>query len=399
VINVALRDLGFRALPGLDPDEMDRNLAAGATLPSVFYTDPSIAALEDELIFRPSWQIVGIEPELRNVGDYFTTDISGYGFAVPIVVLRDEEMALRAFVNVCRHRAHAVAVGCGNRKALQCTYHGWVYGLNGCLRAVPRSGEGGLPPFEQLGLLPLPVDSWKGYILVSLKGEESLADALGELPAVLEAEGFDFPFAQENVEADFAYTRLVIRYGGPSNWKAMNENNIECYHCPTTHTHSFSEMFKVDPAHYLHREFDRGVYHTSYFQDSVADSLGLTDRSERPHYQFYYLWPNMYMEGGLSQAGNGSSFLRLWPDGVHAWAGETVRYPVPGDEGVEPKVAAQIAEWNRMTGEEDREAAARVQAGHKSGMYTWGYTLRESERNMRHFYALVWRALEPAFRA
>ena len=129
----------------------------------------------------------------------------------------------------------------------------------------------------------------------------------------------------------------------------MNENNIECYHCPTTHTHSFSEMYKVDPAHYLHREFDRGVYHTSYFQDSVADDLGITDREGRPHYQFYYLWPNMYIEGGLSQQGSGPNFMRLWPDGVHAWEGETVRYEVPGDDDIDPEVAAQLAEWNRMT--------------------------------------------------
>jgi phenylpropionate dioxygenase-like ring-hydroxylating dioxygenase large terminal subunit len=398
VVNFALRDLGLTMPPVLDPDEVDRILAAGATLPSVFYTDAVIAALEDDLIFRPSWQMVGIEAELPNVGDYFTSDISGFDFVVPVVVLRDEDMALRAFVNVCRHRAHAVAVGSGNRKSLQCTYHGWVYGLNGCLRAVPRSNEGGLPPFEELSLFPLQVASWKGYIFTALRPEESLDDALGEFPAVLDEQGFDFPFADEHLDPDFAYSRTVKRFTGPSNWKAMNENNIECYHCPTTHTHSFSEMFKVDPAHYLHREFDRGVYHTSYFQDSVAEALGIADRTE-PHYQFYYLWPNMYLEGGLSQAGNGSSFMRLWPDGVHGWAGEVVRYPLPGDEEVDPEVAAQIAEWNRMTAEEDREAAARVQTGLRSGVYTWGYTLPESERNMRHFYALVWRALEPAFRA
>jgi phenylpropionate dioxygenase-like ring-hydroxylating dioxygenase large terminal subunit len=223
---------------------------------------------------------------LRNVGDYFTTDIGGYGFAVPIVVLRDEEMALRAFVNLCRHRPHPVVVGGGNCQSLECAHLGWVYGLDGALRAVQSSSAGGLPPFEQLGLLPLSVDSWKGYVFVSLKAAESLADALGEFPVVLDAQGFDLPFADENVDPDFDYGRTVHRYGGPSNWKAMNENNIECYHCPTTHAHSFSEMFKVDPAHYLHREFDRGVYHTSYFQDAVADSLGLADRAGRPHYQF-----------------------------------------------------------------------------------------------------------------
>jgi len=119
--------------------EIDGLLAEGVTLPAVFYTDPDIARLEDEFIFGPSRQIVGVEPELRNVGDYFTTEIGGFDFT----------------------------------------------GLNGCLRAVPRSNEGGLPPFEQLGLFPLPVDSWKGYIFVTLKEVEPLSAALGEFPAVL----------------------------------------------------------------------------------------------------------------------------------------------------------------------------------------------------------------------
>lgn len=400
-INVAWR---ARLGPQLevDPDEMDRILADGATLPAVFYTDPGIAELEDELIFRPSWQIVGIEAELPRTGDYFTTEIAGTNFAVPIVVVRDEDRRLRAFINVCRHRAHFVATGEGNRKFLQCTYHGWVYGLNGCLRSVPRAKEGGLPPFEELGLYPLAIDSWRGYIFVSLKPEEPLAAALGELPAVLEAQGFRFPFAPENIDPDFEYKRSTQATGGPSNWKAMHENNIECYHCPTTHRHSFSDMYKVDPSHYSHREFDRGIYHTTYYQDSVAKRLGITSRGTTPEYQFYFLWPTMYLSDTIgSDGGYGSSygFSRLWPDGVDAWQGESVRYPVPWDDHVDPEVVEQIAEWWRMTIEEDRVAAGRVQRGLKSGMYTWGYTLPESERNMRHFYGLVWDALAPAFRA
>ena len=399
MINFALRGVELGSQPKVDPDDMDRILAVGATLPAIFYTDPGIAEIEDELIFRPSWQVVGVEPELRNVGDYFTTEIVGTYFAVPIVVLRDEEMQLRAFINVCRHRAHFIAVGEGNHKSLECTNDGWVYGLNGCLRAVPRSEEGGLPPFEQLGLYPLPIETCKGYIFVSLKGQEPLADALGEFPSVLEALGFEFPFAEENADPDFEYTRQVTTTGGPSNWKAMNENNLECYHCPTLHAHSFSEMYKVDPEHYLHREFDTGTYHTTYFQDSVAEALGITDRTDRPEFHAYFLFPNMYVAGSSINRLFEGSFSRLWPDGVHGWRGETVYYRTPGDEFVNPEVAAQMAEWWRITAEEDREAAAWVQTGLKSGMYSWGYTLPESERNMRHLYSLVWKALAPAFRA
>jgi phenylpropionate dioxygenase-like ring-hydroxylating dioxygenase large terminal subunit len=61
-------------------------------------------------------------------------------------VLRDEQMALRAFVNLCRHRPHPVVVGGGNCPSLECTYLGWVYGLDGGLRAIGQAQVGIAPP-------------------------------------------------------------------------------------------------------------------------------------------------------------------------------------------------------------------------------------------------------------
>jgi len=386
---------------GMAPEELDQLLADGATLPSVFYTSEELARLEDDLIWRRAWQPVGVEPELRKVGDYFTTHLSGTYFKVPVVVVRDQDLQLRAFINVCRHRAHYVATGSGNRKTLQCTYHGWTYGLDGCLRNVPRQQEGGLPPFEELGLYPLPVESWKGYIFTAIEPQETLTEALGELPEVMERNGYPFPFAPENVDPDYAYVRQDPDRGvgaSGSNWKAQNENNIECYHCPTTHTHSFSEMYKVDPGHYFHREFDRGVYHIGDVQDSVAERLGLTERGPA-EYQFYWLWPNIYFGGGGVIPRRTTGFGRLLPDGVDACVSDGVGYRLPdGDQiPLDPELEEEFAEYWRLTFAEDREAAARVQTGLKSGMYQWGYTLPESERNMRHFYRLVWETLRPAF--
>ncbi len=385
---------------GIDPEEMDRILADGATLPGIFYTSEHIARLEDDLIWRRAWQPVGVEPEIRKMGDYFTTHISGTDFKVPVVVVRDQELNLRAFINVCRHRAHFVATGQGNRKTLQCTYHGWTYGLDGCLRNVPRSEEGGLSPFEQLGLYPLPIETWAGFIFVAIDPQEPLMEFLGEFPEVLERNGYAFPFAAENADPDWEYVREETSWGSSgSNWKAQNENNIECYHCPTTHTHSFSDMYKVDPKHYFHREFDRGVVHTGDLQDWLAERLGVTERDGAPEYQFYWLFPNIYMGGGGAIPRRATGFTRLLPDGVDASYSEGAQYRLPGADELEidPELEAEIAEYWRLTGAEDREAAARVQTGLKSGMYSWGYTLPESERNMRHFYKLVWDTLAPAF--
>ena len=158
-------------------------------------------------------------------------------------------------------------------------------------------------------------------------------------------------------------------------------------------------MFKVTPEHYLHREYDRGVYHLSNFQDKVAERLGLTERGGSSEYQFYFLWPNIYIDGGASAVISGGLLARIWPDGVDAWKGETLHISTPGKHEVSVEAAADITEWWRLTLEEDVEAAGRVQRGLRSGVYGWGYTLPESERNMRHFYNLVWQSLAVAFRS
>jgi len=354
MLDVTVQGTG-RVAGRIDPDEIDRILAGGATLPAPFYTDPDLALLEDELIFRPSWQIVGIEPELRNSGDYLTTVIAGTGFSVPVLILRDEELNLRAYVNVRR-----------------------------------RQG---------LGLEPLPLESWQGFIFVSIAPKTGLKEALGELPAVLEEEGYAFPFAAGNADDSFEYKRVVVESPCASNWKVLLENTVECYHCPTTHTHSFSALYKVDPEHYEHREFDRGAYHTTWYQDEFASRLGLGDRAE-PDYRFNWLWPNMFMGGGR-RARLRSGWSRLVPAGVHNCIHVSTRFAMPGAEAnsLSAEVEEEYVEALRLTGQEDREVSARVQRGLRSGMYTYGYTLQESERNMRHVYKMVWDALSPAFRA
>jgi hypothetical protein len=157
-------------------------------------------------------------------------------------------------------------------------------------------------------------------------------------------------------------------------------------------------MYKVDPDHYFHREFDRGVYHIGDVQDSVAERLGLTERGPA-EYQFYWLWPNVYFGGGGAIPRRTTGFGRLLPDGVDACVSDGCGYRLPDADQVplDPELEEEFAEYWRLTFAEDREAAARVQTGLKSGMYQWGYTLPESERNMRHFYRIVWETLRPAF--
>ena len=82
-------------------------LADGRTLPFDWYSDPAVLRLERERIFRRAWQYAGRADQVAEPGAFFTCDLGG----VPIVVVRDKEDALRAFLNVCRHRGSLVCEG------------------------------------------------------------------------------------------------------------------------------------------------------------------------------------------------------------------------------------------------------------------------------------------------
>ena len=108
--------------------------------------------LERERIFARTWQYVGRAAQVAKPGDFFASR-TGH---IPVVVLRDEEEVLRGYVNVCRHRGHEVASGEGNRRTLQCPYHAWTYGLDGCLRHAPRADREPGFPWDELSLAGRP---------------------------------------------------------------------------------------------------------------------------------------------------------------------------------------------------------------------------------------------------
>ena len=70
------------------------------TLEAPFYTGEEIFALDMEAIFRKHWIQVAVEPDVPEPGDYITVEIGNDS----ILIVRDDDMQVRAFHNVCRHR-------------------------------------------------------------------------------------------------------------------------------------------------------------------------------------------------------------------------------------------------------------------------------------------------------
>ena len=175
--------------------DMNPQLECAETLASRFYTDPAILALEKAQIFLRTWQLVGtlsqpcgeLNGVKRTIADretYFTADVAGE----PVVVVRDTSGTLRAFSNVCRHRAGPIAQGAGCRNVLNCAYHGWTYTLDGRLIGTPEVD--GVEFFDRStkGMVSLLCETWQQFIFVNFDHDApSLSEYLGNIPQLSSA--------------------------------------------------------------------------------------------------------------------------------------------------------------------------------------------------------------------
>jgi choline monooxygenase len=206
-------------------DHFDPNLPLehARTIPAAWYRDQDIADLERQYIFGDSWLAAGRADQVAKPGSFFTADLAGE----PIVVVRDQEGILRAFYNVCRHRAARVACQAeGNASKLRCRYHGWTYDLTGRLRGTPEFD--GVADFrrEDNGLVPVAVAEWGPVVWVHLGKEH---EPIAEWTAPLTRRGFEPMMASLRFAG-----RKEYRLG--CNWKVFIDNYLDGgYHVNTIH--------------------------------------------------------------------------------------------------------------------------------------------------------------------
>jgi len=205
----------------LESLQIDRDVSRAWTLPAPLYFDAEVFAAEKDAIFARAWNVVGHHDQVKNAGDYFTTELVGE----PLLIVRGTDNKLRGFYNVCRHRAGPPAEGCGSRKLFRCGYHGWTYGLDGSLiSATEIDGIEGFRP-QDFSLPPVRVEEWFNFIFVNLDAEaKPLRETLAEVSPQVEK----FPSAG---------MKLFERrnYEMNCNWKTYVDNYLEGYHLPTVH--------------------------------------------------------------------------------------------------------------------------------------------------------------------
>ena len=346
------------------------------TLPYDWYSNPEILRREQELIFRPAWQYVGHAGQATEPGSFFTAQCGN----TPIVVTRARDGELRAFLNVCRHRGFPLAEGAGQRETLQCPYHAWTYGLDGALRAAPRSEE--LADFDrcELGLVQVALDTWGPFVFVNTSaGSEPLADALGSMPAQVAELGLD-------VGSLVFYTRWEAEL--EANWKVVCENFLECYHCSVAHP-QLAELLDVSADAYALSTDGRLSSQHGATRETPRTRMHLD--GELPRSQFHFLWPNLGVNifPGRPNISIGPMLPRS-PDRTYRF----LDYFFGPD--VDQAWIDELMAFDDQVGIEDRMLVEGVQRGIASGALGHGYLMGRSEQLIGHFQALTREALEPA---
>src|SRR3954468_24423713 len=346
------------------------------SLPGWVYRDPEFFGVEMERVIRPSWQIVCHEAEIAEPGAWRTLDYLGES----VVAIRGDDGAVRAFLNVCRHRASRLVSGPGGcARRLTCPYHAWTYALDGRLIGVPqRKDYPGLDP-ASLGLLSVELETWRGFVFVRLEGGgPSVAEMMSP---------FDEDVAPYRFEALQALGRVTLRPRSV-NWKNVADNYSDGLHIPVAHpglTRLFGRGYRIEAEAHVDRMSGDLVERESAnpseraYQHFLPPVPHLPDALQR-RWLYLKLWPNVALDIYPDQV----DFMQFLPVSPTETVIREISYALP-DARREMK-AARYLNWriNRRVNAEDTALIEGVQQGMGSTFYRPG-PLGKSEVCLRSF--------------
>ncbi len=254
------------------------SLECASTIPSLWYHDAQVYDHELNVVFRRTWQLAGRTSQVIEPGSFLTTEIAGE----PIIVARDKDGTLRAFSNVCRHRAARVERRCeGKANAFACRYHGWNYDLTGALKTTPEFEGVAAFSKEDNSLPAWSVDTWGPWVFVHWKTPlQTLISYLDHLsPKMPEIDLNQYWF----------YKRAS--YDLHCNWKVFVDNYLDGgYHIRTIHP-ALSSV--INYATYRSEIADRSSVQISPLKSAGASEISRVRTGENAYY--WWVHPNLML--------------------------------------------------------------------------------------------------------
>ena len=213
---------------------VDKPIESANGLPNECYTSEQYLDYERNKIFCDKWTVIGVGSSIPNKGDVIPYNLLG----IPLIIIRDKDLKIRVFHNVCSHRGFKLLdKPCTLKNVIRCPYHSWSYDFKGKLVATPHIGGLNIhssSKFDknQSNLKEVKTKVWMDIIFVNINSNEIDFE---EYIKPLEQRWSSFINKDDQNllihSKDYGNFDLEVK----SNWKFAIENYCESYHLPTIH--------------------------------------------------------------------------------------------------------------------------------------------------------------------
>ncbi len=337
---------------------------AVVSIPASSYTDPDLYELEKEKIFKRLPLMLAPSCELPEPGSYKAMDVAG----VPVLLTRQKDGSVAAFLNMCTHRGNPVAQGHGTASRFMCGYHGWTFKSDGSLMGVASPGDFGaidkaahclkrFPSLERAGLI---------WVTLDLNSRLDIADYLCGYDALLEHFGF---------KDWYLFDSRQIK--GP-NWKTAYDGYLDFYHLPVLHAATFGPDF-FNRANY----FSWGPHQRLGSPSTTAQKTGsdeVVDLASMPEADWpidallqgvWTIYPHISIASFYGGGGRGALISQLLPGETVGESVTTQFYVMefePTDDAVRQGAREQFDFLKVVVEQEDYTTGKRQHEALQSGM-------------------------------
>jgi carnitine monooxygenase subunit len=360
---------------------LDADPALSYTLPARYCISPEIFEREREAVFFRSWQYAGHVEDLPEVGSFITGAVLDQGY----LIIRGKDEKLRAFYNVCSHRAHELLRGTGRARVITCPYHAWSYHATGELRTA--RGAETVAGFNkgEFCLKEIRLEQFGPLLFVNLDRDAA--------PLAAQAGGLLAEIRHYAPELDKMTKAASQSWEIEANWKVVVDNFLECYHCEPAHP-AFAQLVDMDS----YRSTTHAIHSTHISRSGRPDNKAYAfDPGESSQAgAFFWLWPTTTIN--VSPGEPNLALFYIQATGPQTTR-EVVDYYYLGREMTEQR-QSRIAYGNDVLQIEDNNLCEGVQRGLRSRGYLQGRFIVDvgrtqiSEHAVHHFHRLYLEAME-----
>lgn len=302
---------------------------------------------KDRELFTRSPHMVAYASEIKP-GHYLTRTVAG----VPVLLVRDDDGVLRAFINACAHRGACVAHGAGEAHRFRCSYHAWCYDQQGKLIARPGAEHFDGIDEVTLGLVSLPISETVGLVTIGLRADVEVSK---HLDSVVPALAYSFGDYEHLDTREFTVN---------ANWKLVVDVNFEGYHFPYLHKNSLHPIAVGNASFDLFERHGRWAFPLR----SIEDLRDLPEDQWPERFDgtvVYFIFPSCV----LVETPTTSQMIRIYPGSHPGEARVQLTYMLTGPVSEEERAfhlqGVQFA--NDLLRDEDFVAAAECQQGFEAG--------------------------------